>query len=66
MSDVCCVYSSKELAKLDTKARRQLQNELKNQIQASPEIRAIVRADAEVKKILKEKLRATYDKLSRG
>jgi hypothetical protein len=66
MSDVCCVYSPKELEKLDSKARNILQKELKKQIQASREIRAMISADAEVKKVLKEKLRDTYDKLSRG
>ena len=66
MSDVCCVYSYKELEKLDKQAREKLQKELTKQIQASREIRAIINADAEAKKVLKEKLRDTYDKLSRG
>jgi hypothetical protein len=65
MSDPCCVYTSKELEKLDKKARDILRKELKKQIQASREIRAIIKADAEVKQVLKERLRATYDNLTK-
>jgi hypothetical protein len=66
MSDPCCIYSRKELEKLDDKARDILRKEIKKQIQASREIRAVIDADAEIKKVLKEKLRDTYDRLSRG
>jgi hypothetical protein len=66
MSDPCCIYSPKELEKLDKKARDVLRKEIKKQIEASREIRAMIYADAEVKKVLKEKVRDTYDKLSRG
>jgi hypothetical protein len=66
MSEVCCVYSPKELEKLDKKAREKLQKELKKQIAASREIRAMIYADAEVKKVLKERLSETYEELSGG
>jgi ABC-type Fe3+/spermidine/putrescine transport system ATPase subunit len=65
MSDVSCIYSREELQKLDQKAREELQNELERQIRASREIRAIINADAEAKEVLKDKLRDTYDRLSR-
>jgi ABC-type Fe3+/spermidine/putrescine transport system ATPase subunit len=65
MSEVCCVYSPKELEKLDKKAREKLQKELKKQIEASREIRAIIYAHDELNKSLKEKLRDTYDKLKK-
>jgi ABC-type Fe3+/spermidine/putrescine transport system ATPase subunit len=63
MSDPCCVYTSEELEKLDEKARDILRRELKKQIKASREISAIIYADNEAKKILKERLRATYNEL---
>jgi len=65
MSDPCCLYTSKELEKLDEKARDALRKEIQKQIQASREIRAVITADAEIKKILREKLAATYEKLKK-
>ena len=59
MSDRDCIYSRKELEKLDKKARDETPKGIKKQIEASREIRAMIYAHAEVKKILKEKLRDT-------
>jgi len=59
------IYSAKELAALDDKAKETLRRELKRQIQTSPEIRAIVKARKELNKILKERLRDTYTKLTK-
>ena len=44
MSDICCLYSAKELEGLDDKSKDTLQKELKKQLQASREIRAILQA----------------------
>jgi hypothetical protein len=65
MSWIWCLYSPKELEGLDDKAKDTLQKELKKQVQASREIRAILDAHEEANKILKEKLRGTYNKLKK-
>jgi hypothetical protein len=65
MSRIFCLYSAKELEGLDDKAKGTLQKELKKQVQASREIRAILDAHEEANKILKEKLRGTYNKLKK-
>ena len=65
MSIVTDVYSPEELKGLNDEAREKLQKELKRQIQASREIRAIIYAHDELNKSLKEKLRDTYDKLKK-
>lgn len=66
MSDLGCVYSAKELEGLDDKAKDTLQKELKKQIQASREIRAIIHAHDEANSILKEKLRDTLKRLKKS
>jgi hypothetical protein len=63
MCDVSCVYSAKELAELSPSARAALQKELTKQIRASPEIRLIQDAHLQANKILKTKLRGTFNKL---
>jgi ABC-type Fe3+/spermidine/putrescine transport system ATPase subunit len=65
MSIVTDVYSPEELKGLTDEAREKLQKELKKQIEASREIRAIIYAHDELNKSLKEKLRDTYDKLKK-
>jgi len=65
MSKLFCVYSAKELEGLDDKAKDTLQKELKKQVQASREIRAILDAHEEANKILKGKLSGTYNKLKK-
>jgi ABC-type Fe3+/spermidine/putrescine transport system ATPase subunit len=65
MSIVTDVYSPEELKGLNDEAREKLQKELKKQIEASREIRAIIYAHDELNKSLKEKLRDTYDKLKK-
>jgi ABC-type Fe3+/spermidine/putrescine transport system ATPase subunit len=65
MSIVTDVYSRKELEGLDDEAREKLQKELKKQIAASREIRAIIYAHDELNKSLKEKLRDTFEKLKK-
>ena len=65
MTKLFCLYSAKELDGLDDKAKDTLQKELKKQVQASREIRAILDAHEEANKILKEKLRGTYNKLKK-
>lgn len=65
MSDPCNVYSAKELGALDDKAKDTLRRELKKQIKDSAEVRAIVKARKELNKIVKEKLRDTYNRLKK-
>jgi ABC-type Fe3+/spermidine/putrescine transport system ATPase subunit len=65
MSIVTDVYSPEELKGLNDEAREKLQKELKKQIEASREIRAIIYAHDELNKSLKEKLRDTYDQLKK-
>jgi hypothetical protein len=66
MTDVNCVYSAKELAGLSAKAKDTLQKELRKQVRASWEIRVIIHAHLEANKILKQKLRGTYNKLKKS
>jgi hypothetical protein len=66
MSRLFCLYSAKELEGLDDKAQDKLQKELKKQVQASREIRAILHAHEEANEILKEKLRGTYNRLKKS
>ena len=66
MSIVTDIYSRKELEALDDDAREKLQKELKKQIAASREIRAIIHAHDELNKSLKEKLRDTFEELKKG
>jgi hypothetical protein len=65
MADLNCVYSIKELQGLSDKARSALQKELRKQVRASRELRLILDAHLEANKILKEKLRRTYNKLKK-
>jgi hypothetical protein len=65
MTKLFCLYSAKELEGLDDKAKDTLQKELKKEVQASREIRAILDAHEEANKILKGKLRGTYNKLKK-
>ena len=66
MSIVTDIYSRKELEALDDDAREKLQKELKKQIAASREIRAIIYAHDELNKSFKEKLRDTFEELKKG
>ena len=66
MSIVTDIYSRKELEALDDDAREKLQKELKKQIAASREIRAIIYAHDELNKSSKEKLRDTFEELKKG
>ena len=65
MSRVMNVYSSEELKGLTDEDKEKLQKELKKQIEASREIRAIIYAHDELNKSLKEKLRDTFKKLKK-
>jgi hypothetical protein len=66
MSIIRCLYSAKELQGLNDKAKATLQKELTKQVKASREIRAILLAHDEANKILKGKLRGTYNKLKKS
>jgi hypothetical protein len=63
MSDLSCVYSSKELEGISDSDKKKLQAELAKHIKASREVRAIIYAHDELNASLKGRLRDTYGKL---
>jgi hypothetical protein len=59
------VVSRAELKRLDRKHHSTLLKHARRLVRTSPEIRKIIKGDRRIQKILKQKLRPTYNRLER-
>ncbi|HMF21149.1 MAG TPA: hypothetical protein VKG24_03380 [Pseudolabrys sp.] len=65
MARINLIFSESELKTLDRKQRAALQKHAVGLVRTSPDIRNIIKKDPKVRKKLKQKLRATYNRLKR-
>jgi hypothetical protein len=65
MAKIDVVFSDKELKALDRKQRAALKKHAIRLVRTSPEIRKVVQHDPKIHRILRRRLRPTYNRLKR-